>query len=132
MRLLRIGVQMSVVVALGVGTLAGCSSGGGGGSAASFCDLVKKANNDKSLNSSGAQTKDQLAKINKLYDQLVSAAPGEIKADVKILADASKKFTQGDTSFATDQKKLEQIQTASAHLTTYSKDKCKVDLTSGT
>jgi hypothetical protein len=128
MRALRIGALLIVTLSL----LAACSSGGGGSSnQAAFCNTLKKANADKSLNSSGTPTKEQTAKIEKVFSDLADNAPSDISSDIGVLKDAIPKIASNSAAFQKDTKAVATVQTASAHLQTYSKDKCKVDLSSG-
>ncbi len=126
MRTLRIAALLIVSLSL----LAACSSGGGSNQAA-FCATLKKANADKSLNSSGTPTKQQVAKIQKIFDDLASNAPSEISADVGVIKDDFPKIAADTAAFQKDTAAVQKLQAASTHLEKYAKDKCKVDLSSG-
>jgi hypothetical protein len=127
MRTLRIGALLTVTLSL----LAACSSGGGGSNQAAFCSTIKKANADKSLNSSGTPTKEQTAKIEKVFSDLADNAPSAISGDVGVLKDAIPKIAANPAAFQKDTKAVAKLQTASTNFAKYSKDKCKVDLSSG-
>jgi hypothetical protein len=126
MRTLRIGALLTVTVVLSLSLLAACNSGGGGsGNKAAFCNVIKKANADKSVKGSSADAK---AKTVKLYDNLVASAPSDISADVKTLRDTFAKVAKDPNFLDKDTATLAKAVTATKHLRTYSKDKCKVDM----
>lgn len=125
MRLLR-SVLVLIVAA---GLLSACG-GGGGGSKESFCSFIKKVDQDKSIQDADFSTKDGIKAITEVYAQLVSKAPGEIKDDVKLLSDATKKFAEGDISAATDEEAGKKLQAATKNLESYVEDECKYKLSS--
>jgi hypothetical protein len=81
----RMAKGAAVVAVLGGLTLAGCGDDSGSGDVVAFCDL-----NDTLNAADGTPTSDQL-------DDVVAAAPSEIKDDARTLADALKE--QGDDLF---------------------------------
>lgn len=128
MRTLRIGAMLTVTFSL----LAACGGGGGGsGSQAAFCGILKKASTDKSLNSTGTPTKAQTAKIESLLNDLADNAPSDISGDVNVYKDAYPKLASNDAAFKKDKKAVAKVQTATTHLSAYSKDKCKIAPSSG-
>lgn len=126
MRALRIGAPLIVAFAL----LGACSSGGGSNQAA-FCATLKKANTDKSLEDSSTPTKQQAAKVQKIFNDLSDNAPSAISADVNTIKDAYPKIVSNDAAFLKDKQNQQKVQTALKNLEKYSKDTCKVDLTGG-
>ncbi len=127
MRTLRIGALLTVTLSL----LAACSSGGGGANKAAFCNVIKKANADKSLNSTSGNAKARTAKIQKVYDDLAASAPTDISGDVNVIKNAYAKYAKDPAAFQKDTNAGKKVQTASTHLVTYSKDKCKLPIGSG-
>jgi hypothetical protein len=128
MRTLRIGALLAVTLSL----LVACSSGGGGsGDKAAFCNVIKRANADPSLKSSAGNAKERTAKTQKIYDDLAANAPSDISGDVGVIKDAYAKYAKDPAAFQKDAKATKKVQTASTHLETYSKDKCKLPIGSG-
>jgi uncharacterized protein YydD (DUF2326 family) len=127
MRTLRIGAPLIVALAF----LGACSSGGGGSNQTAFCDTLKKADADKSLEDSSTPTKEQAAKIQKIFNDLSDNAPSAISADVNTIKDAYPKILSNDAAFLKDKQNQQKVQTALKNLEKYSKDKCKVDLSGG-
>ncbi len=71
------------------------------------------------------------AKIEKTYNDLATNAPSDISGDVGVIKDAYSKFASNPAAFEKDKQAAAKVQTASTHVRSYSKDKCKVDLNSG-
>lgn len=127
MRTLRIGALLAVTLSL----LAACSSGGGGsGNKAAFCNVIKKANANKAIKGTG-NSKEKQAALNKVYSDLAASAPSEISGDVNTIKDAYAKYAKDPAAFQKDANAAKKVQTASTHLETYSKDKCKLPIGSG-
>ena len=103
---------------------------GGGGSTASFCEKVKQAQLDEEVDVfDPAKVDAQLATV----EDLAKSAPSEIKADMDVVVEASRKFRD-----AVKANKLEELQvdeqrfaTATQNIEKFAKDKCGVDLNSG-
>jgi hypothetical protein len=127
MRTLRIGALLTVTLSL----LAACSSGGSGsGNKAAFCNVIKKANANQAIKSSG-NSKEKQAALNKVYSDLAASAPSDISGDVNVIKDAYAKYAKDPAAFQNDTNTAKKVQTASTHLETYSKDKCKLPIGSG-
>ena len=139
-------VAIVVVVALVAGGIAFAltrDSGSSGGSTASFCTKVKSLQKDADLNKA-FEDPSQIDKAVSAFQQLTDAAPSEIKADMNTINDAVKKIGAAvksagkdpskqfgaiiAASAGIDQKKVEQAQ---SNVEKFAKDKCGVDLNSG-
>jgi hypothetical protein len=127
MRTLRIGALLTVTLSL----LAACSSGGSGsGNKAAFCNVIKKANANQAIKGTG-NSKEKQAALNKVYSDLAASAPSDISGDVNTIKDAYAKYAKDPAAFQKDTNAAKKVQTASTHLETYSKDKCKLPIGSG-
>jgi ABC-type phosphate/phosphonate transport system substrate-binding protein len=138
-------VVVAVLVAAGV---AGCSSSSKsatlhGLNQSQFCDLARNdraAFNGASIaNASPTQVKNLYEKVRSALDQAQSAAPSAIKGDfdtfmtaytpyLKALAAANYDFTKM-TSTATRLLGTAQVRAASAHITQYLQQACKINPT---
>ncbi len=133
MRTLRTGALLTTLSLL----LAACGGGGGGGNGkqAAFCNTLKKGQEDKTLSSIDPGNTAQQAKSSQYFDKLASDAPSEISSDVKVFQDAMRKFSSGDGSFQQPNQQTDaatkKLDTALYNIKKYSKDKCKLDLSSG-
>jgi ABC-type phosphate/phosphonate transport system substrate-binding protein len=138
-------VVVAVLVAAGV---TGCSSSSKsatlhGLSQSQFCDLARKDraafNGATIANASPTQVKDLYAKVRSALHQAQSAAPSAIKGDfdtfmtaynpyLKALAAANYDLTKM-TPTATRLLGTAQVRTASAHITQYLQQMCKLNTT---
>jgi ABC-type phosphate/phosphonate transport system substrate-binding protein len=138
-------VVLAVLVAAGVTSCSSSSKSANlhGLSQSQFCDLARKdqaAFNGASIaNASPTQVKDLYEKVRSALRQAQSAAPSAIKGDLdtfmaaydpylKALAAAHYDFTKM-TSTATRLLGTAQVRAASAHITQYLQQMCKINTT---
>jgi hypothetical protein len=149
--MLRRNVSLLIVALSASATLSACgSSTSSGASGKSFCEIAKAADGDKQLanmfNAGSTPTKDDLAKATKLYEDLATAAPAEIKTemssardfvrdDMPKLLDFIEKAKTDPTKMADAAKevqplvtKMEGLSAKMDKVSTYAKEKCGVKL----
>ncbi len=90
--MLRRNVSLLIIALSASGALSACGSGtSSGASGKSFCEIAKSASADKQLASmfdaGSTPTKDDIAKATKLYEDLATAAPPEIKTEMSATRD---------------------------------------------
>jgi hypothetical protein len=135
-------VAIVVVLALIAGGVAFAltrSSGGGGGSTKAFCDTAKKLQNDASLNKAFDDPKN-IDKAVAAFDELVKAAPKEIKADMQTVQDVFTKLAQAVKSAGNDPSKVfgailaasagidqKKVETAEKNIDAFGKKNCGAD-----
>ena len=138
-----IAVIVTLALVAGGIAFAVTRGGGSGGSAKAFCDTAKKFQNDDSLNNA-FNNPAEVDKALAAFDELVKAAPKEIKTDMETLQDALKKIglaikTAGNdpgkqfaavlaASQGLDEKKLDQ---ATKNIEEFGKKNCGSDFTFG-
>jgi hypothetical protein len=111
---------VALALTLGLG-LAACG-GGGGGSVASFCNEVRSDKSTLGNSSNSAAGEAALKDVEK-------KAPSAIKPDIKTIVDFIDSASATKQPSAAD---LAKVETAGKNITSYVKDKCKVDLDTGT
>ena|GEM_PF-2767449 len=134
------------------GALAACGGGGGGGggSQAAFCDTLKKdaAEFEKLNNNADFTDQATIETVGKVVDDLAKKAPAEIKQDmltindavkqlISVMPDLTKAIQSGDFAKAESigsefSDKAGDLDKASKNVEKFAKDKCGVDLSSGT
>ena len=128
----RLAVSLVLAATLCLSAL-GCSSSTKGGASGDFCTKLKTYQNDKNLSAqtnAGDFTRAQAA-----FDDLAGSAPAEIKTEIGLL----RQYVHDVAAAGTDQAKLAKLRTqaqstelqaASAKLTDYAKNTCKIDVSS--
>ena len=129
--------------------LAACGGGGGGGSTSAFCDTLKKDKDkfDALSDSSDLNSKQSESAALAAFNDLVKKAPSEIKGDMQKLADGLKQLETVSSSLESafskgDFEKASSIEASASNLSSdfekasknvekFAKDKCGIDLTSG-
>ena len=127
-------------VAVAIVALGACGGGGSsssGGSTGDFCNALKV---DSAKFKEIGSNADEKA-IEAALTDLANKAPSEIKADMTKLVSAIKAFASFGSELSADPSKASDLQSqfsaqeadltaAEAHITTFAKDKCRIDLNS--
>ncbi|MCZ7527744.1 MAG: hypothetical protein M5U14_16005 [Acidimicrobiia bacterium] len=118
-------VRSMLVLVIGAFVLVGCGDDDGGGSAGSFCDLAREfeARSDELGDIEDEASMDEALDAIKAFE---SAAPGEIKDDVKLVRESFEAIVEGDFDALLDEDKAAEIEEASANLERYLEEECGI------